>query len=94
MTLGLAGAKASPGAEIVGNFLSLIFAHFKPSMATPTRFSDAALARLVMPVFLIVGGRDPMNDSKEARVRLERHAPAVWVRYLPEVGTPWSAKRR
>lgn len=40
----------------------------------------------MMPVLLVVGGRDPMLDSAESHRRLERAVPRLTVRFLPDAG--------
>jgi pimeloyl-ACP methyl ester carboxylesterase len=76
----------SSEARAVVDLMGLISKHFRQNFAKVTRFSDAALSRLTMPVLAIVGGQDPMLDSRETRDRLEAHAANVQVRYLPDVG--------
>jgi pimeloyl-ACP methyl ester carboxylesterase len=85
MTLGPAPPRAE-GAQAMEKFSSLVFAHFRPNMARVARFSDAALARLSMPLLLIVGERDAMLDSRETRARIERHVLRAEVRWLSGVG--------
>jgi pimeloyl-ACP methyl ester carboxylesterase len=84
--LGPSAVPDSPAARAVANFSTLIAKHFRQNLKKVTRFSDAALARLTMPVLAILGGRDPMLDSSETRRRLETHLPHIEVRYLPDVG--------
>ncbi|HJW41133.1 MAG TPA: hypothetical protein VJ476_07880, partial [Rhizomicrobium sp.] len=48
--------------------------------------TDAALKRLTMPVFAILGGRDAMIDSAGTRRRLEAQVPGVDIRWLAEEG--------
>jgi pimeloyl-ACP methyl ester carboxylesterase len=84
--LGPSPVADSREAQAVVELMGLISKHFRQNLAKVTRFSDAALARLTMPVLAIVGGRDPMLDSGETRDRLEAHAARVQVRYLPDAG--------
>jgi pimeloyl-ACP methyl ester carboxylesterase len=49
-------------------------------------FSDAALARLRMPVLAIVGAHDALLDSADTKRRLERSVPHAEVEYLPDAG--------
>ena len=44
------------------------------------------MKRLTMPVMLIVGGHDALIDSQDSKRRLERSAPHLTVRLLPEAG--------
>lgn len=66
--------------------MAAIHANFRPRRERVPVFSDAALARLIMPVMLIVGARDVMLDSMESKARLEKAVPHVKVRLLPEAG--------
>jgi pimeloyl-ACP methyl ester carboxylesterase len=86
MMLGAANADPSPAAKAVGDFMSLIFRHFRQNLAKVSRFSDEALARVRSPVLLIVGARDAMIDSAQTRRRLEHAVPAVEVRWLADAG--------
>lgn len=65
-------------------FMSLIVSNTRARPLKIPIFSDAALARLTMPVLAIVGGKDVLLDSEETRRRLQAHAPRAKVRYLPE----------
>lgn len=82
-------ARPEGGAPIdprVAQLVSLVQKHFRPRRARVPIFGDAALARLAMPVLLVVGGRDVLLDSAETKRRLERGAPRATVRFLPEAG--------
>jgi pimeloyl-ACP methyl ester carboxylesterase len=84
--LGPVAFEDSREAHAVAAFMNLVSKHFRQNLAKVTRFDDAALERLTMPVFAIVGGRDPMLDSQETKQRLERRAADAQVLYLPDVG--------
>jgi pimeloyl-ACP methyl ester carboxylesterase len=84
--LGAYEANPSPAAQAVGDFMSLIFKHFRQNLAKVPRFSDEALARVRSPVLLIVGARDAMIDSADTRLRLERTVAELEVRWLADVG--------
>ena len=86
MMLGAPVLAANPAAQVVAEFMDLIFKHFRQNLARVSRFSDALLQRLTMPVLVIVGARDAMLDSAETRRRLEQHAADLEVRYLADVG--------
>jgi len=79
-------AQAPPPNPHFAAFVSLIFEHFRPRREPIPRFSDERLERLSMPVMLIAGGSDPLLDSEETQRRLERWAPRLTVRLLPEAG--------
>lgn len=68
------------------DFVSLIFRNFRPRRERVPLLSDEALKRLTIPVMLIVGGRDVLLDSEGSRRRLERWAPCLTLRFLPEDG--------
>ncbi|KAA9157592.1 alpha/beta fold hydrolase [Amycolatopsis acidicola] len=66
-------------------YVALIFTHFLPRREKLPVFSDAELAKLTMPVRVIVGGRDAMFDSKDTETRARQAIPGVAVTVLPEV---------
>jgi pimeloyl-ACP methyl ester carboxylesterase len=66
--------------------LMLRFRHFRPRMDPLPVRTDAELARLTMPVQLIVGGRDVMLRSAETRDRIARHVPHAQVSFLEDEG--------
>lgn len=84
MVLGRAPANVPPAVQRFADFVSLIHQHFRPRRVKLPIFSDAALARLTMPVLAIVGGKDILLDSDETQRRLARIIPHADVRYLPE----------
>jgi pimeloyl-ACP methyl ester carboxylesterase len=86
MMLGAAPAPQSGAAQAVGNFMTLIFKHFRPNLAKVARFSDAALQTLKMPVLVILGARDAMLDSAETLHRLEAAVSLLQVEWLPDAG--------
>lgn len=57
--------------------------HFRPRREKLPVFDDAALAKLTMPVLVVLGARDALLDSAETQRRLEGHAT---VRLLPDAG--------
>src|SRR5690606_4408737 len=75
MLLGPRAARTSTHAKEVGEFASLIHRHFRQRLDKVVRFDDATLARLSMPVFVIVGAKDPMLDPAETIERLSSCAP-------------------
>jgi len=84
--LGPTGFGDASGAQAVEAFTSLINRHFRHRMDKLTRFDDATLGRLAMPVLLIVGALDPMLDSAETRQRLAAAVPDLEVIVLPDIG--------
>ncbi len=86
MILGPMPDADNPGAIEASDFLSLINRHFRQRLDKVARFSDDTLKRLTMPVFLIVGEKDPMLDPAETVRRLKDNAPQTEIRSLPDVG--------
>jgi pimeloyl-ACP methyl ester carboxylesterase len=84
MVFGRAPAQITPSQAQMRDFMVLIFKHFCPRIVKIPIFSDAALRRLTMPVFAIVGGKDVMLDSEETRDRLARIVPQADIRFLPD----------
>ena len=67
-------------------FMNVIMAHHKPRIGALPLFSDAELQRLTMPTLLVVGARDALYPSDQTAARLQKLAPCVTVRMLPEAG--------
>lgn len=74
------------GAGAVNEFVALINRHFRQRLDKVARFGDAALKGLTMPIFLIVGEKDPMLDPVETIQRLKDNAPQTEVLSLHDVG--------
>jgi pimeloyl-ACP methyl ester carboxylesterase len=66
--------------------LLLVFRNFRPRMGRIPCVSDADLARLSMPVQVIVGSDDALLNSKETRDRVERCVREASVIYLENAG--------
>jgi pimeloyl-ACP methyl ester carboxylesterase len=82
--------KAAAGSQDVppaaATFVTTIFRHFRPRMERiPTR-TDAELARLKMPVQVVVGGNDAMIRSRETRDRMMKCVPHADVVFLEREG--------
>lgn len=86
MVLGRAPENPTSAEREMGDYVSLIFRHFRPRLERLPRIGDAALARLTMPVLAILGGKDVLLDSADTRRRLETHAPRPEILFLPEEG--------
>jgi pimeloyl-ACP methyl ester carboxylesterase len=67
-------------------FMNTIMTHFKPRIGVLPMFSDDELRCLTMPVLLLVGARDALNDSEKMAERMRRLVPAADVRVLPDAG--------
>lgn len=80
------GADAPPAARAFAEFAKLIFTHFRPRTERLPRFDANALAKLDMPVLVILAGRDVFIDSAGTRDRFERHVRNATILYLPEAG--------
>jgi len=84
MVFGPAPENPSPAAQAFGGFFAMIHQHAVPRRVQIPTASDAALARLAIPVMAVVGGKDVLIDSGETRRRLERHTPGAEVHFLPD----------
>jgi pimeloyl-ACP methyl ester carboxylesterase len=84
--LGRAPVDPTPPIKAFIEFMELIRRHFRPRMVKMPVFSNSALHNLCAPLIAIVGGRDVLLDSAQTKRRLEQHAPAAQVVYLPEAG--------
>jgi pimeloyl-ACP methyl ester carboxylesterase len=78
----LGADKANP----VGPYLATILTHFIPRTDPLPRLSQAQLARLKMPVLMIVGDKDNLLDSAGSRRRLSSAAPHAQIVTLPGMG--------
>jgi pimeloyl-ACP methyl ester carboxylesterase len=58
----------------------------KPRREKLPVFTDEQLTQLTMPLYVAVGGRDAMLDSRQTKQRLEQHARHVTVDLHPEAG--------
>jgi pimeloyl-ACP methyl ester carboxylesterase len=86
MVLGKRPAAATEGERRVGEFVEVIFKHFRPRMAKLPALSDEALNQLTMPVMAIVGAKDVLLDSADTKRRLERAVSNVQILYLADAG--------
>jgi pimeloyl-ACP methyl ester carboxylesterase len=77
---------APPHARAFGEFMRLIFTHFRPRKERLPRFGDEALRRLTMPVMAVLGGKDVFIDSAGTRSRLAALVPPAEIHFLPEAG--------
>ncbi len=84
--LGRAASDSSPAMRQMGEFISLIFARFRPRRDTLPAFSDEALQRLTMPVLVILGGRDVLLDAHQTRRRFERNVKQAGIEFIPDAG--------
>jgi pimeloyl-ACP methyl ester carboxylesterase len=67
-------------------YMNVIMTHFKPRVGALPNFSDAELEKLCMPTLLIVGAQDALFPPDKLAARLQKTAPNVTVRMLPEMG--------
>ena len=86
LVFGRRSSAPSPEAQAFGDFISLIFAHFRPRRDKLPVFSDGALEKLTMPVLVILGGKDVLLDSQDSRRRLAKTVPHAEVDFLPDAG--------
>jgi pimeloyl-ACP methyl ester carboxylesterase len=66
--------------------ITTVFKHFRPRRERIPVRTDEELARLHMPVQLILGGRDVLLRSAETRHRMERQVRQLQVIYLENEG--------
>ena len=76
----------SPAAKAFGDFMQLIFTHFRPRTERLPPFSDEALRRLTMPLLAILGGKDVFIHSAGTRARIAVNVPNAEIVWLPEAG--------
>lgn len=79
-------ADAPPAVRAFGEFMGLIFKHFRPRTEKLPAFPDAALQRLTMPVLAVLGAKDVFIDSEGTKRRLAANLPRVDVRWLTDAG--------
>ena len=79
-------ATATPFDGALADYVSLIFASFRPRRETLPLFGDEPLRSLTMPLLAIVGARDAMLDSADTARRLARAVPHASVVVLPDAG--------
>ena len=84
--LGRAQSISSPMINEIGDFISLVFTHFRPRTGKLPIFSDKALGALTMPVMAVVGAKDALLNSQQTKSRLERNLRNADVRLLPDAG--------
>ena len=70
--------------QAMASLMQEIGAAIKPRVVTIPRLSDEQLHHLVMPMLVIVGGRDALHDSADTRSRLQRHVPAAEVVFIED----------
>ena len=81
-----AAAESSAEFRIFGDFMQLIFSHFRPRTETLPAITDEALRRLSMPILAILGAKDVMIDSTGTRRLLTEAAPQTKVLWLETSG--------
>ena len=84
MVFGRASGEAPPAARPLIELMGLIGRTIRPRVVGIPRLTDAELARLRAPLWVVVGGRDVLIDSEDTRRRLARWAPRAQVVFLPE----------
>ena len=85
----LIGPVADAEAEIPLEFVelqALIFRGFRARQEPLPVFSDAALARLTMPLLAVLGAHDALLDSASTRARLAARVPHTEIAWLPDAG--------
>lgn len=82
----VSSGEPSPADATFGAFMQTIFAHCRPRTETLPAITDAELARLSMPLFVILGARDVLIDSADTRARFESAAPNAEILWLADAG--------
>jgi len=81
---------AAGGAATVPNraaeFVMTVFQHFRPRMESMPVRTDAELSGLMLPVQVVIGGKDALIRSIETRDRVRRLITHADVTYLNEAG--------
>lgn len=68
------------------DFFRLAQRHYVARTRPIPTFTDQMLRTVMMPLKVIVGGKDAIFDSDDTKRRLERCVPKAQVEYLPEAG--------
>jgi pimeloyl-ACP methyl ester carboxylesterase len=76
----------SPAVQYYLDFITLIFKNLRPRTEKMPMIEDAALRRLGMPTLVILGAKDVMLDSVQARRRVEAHVARGTIDWLAEAG--------
>jgi len=84
MVFGRPQGELPPAARPLVELMGLIGRSIRPRIVRIPRLSDMQLAALKAPMLVILGGRDVLLDSEDARRRLAKSAPQAEVAYLPE----------
>jgi pimeloyl-ACP methyl ester carboxylesterase len=84
MVFGPFRGEPPPALKPFADLMGLIGRTIRQRIVNIPRLSDAELARLTMPMLVIVGGKDVLIDSEDTRCRLAKSAPHAEVVFLPE----------
>jgi pimeloyl-ACP methyl ester carboxylesterase len=84
--MGFAAKDLSPEEDAFLKLFGLVQSGFVARMQMLPRFSDSALKTLTMPILAVLGGKDALFDSRDARRRFSVCTPQAEVVYLPEEG--------
>jgi pimeloyl-ACP methyl ester carboxylesterase len=68
------------------SYLGLLVEHVRPRLEPLPIFGDEALRGISAPVFVAVGGKDALLDSRETLLRVAAAVPDARIRYLPNAG--------
>lgn len=68
------------------DYMLTIQRHYRPRRDALPIFCDADLKAIAAPLFVVVGARDRMLNSRETTARLAHLQPAALIRVLPDVG--------
>lgn len=86
MVLGPPPTDLTPEQARLGAFMLLVIRHVRPRIVKIPLATDAALTALSMPILAILGDRDALIDTAEARRRLAAGRPDARIVWLEGVG--------
>ncbi|MBN1190546.1 MAG: alpha/beta hydrolase [Dehalococcoidales bacterium] len=67
-------------------YLDVIMTYYRPRIGPMHMYTDRELRRLTMPVMLITGSKDPIQNTARVAARLKRLVPSLNHRLFPEKG--------
>jgi pimeloyl-ACP methyl ester carboxylesterase len=75
--------KIDPGAVV---FMNAIMTNFKPRIENMKMYTDQELSRLTMPVLLVGGKLDAIQNNDKISLRLKKLVPGLTSHILPDCG--------
>jgi pimeloyl-ACP methyl ester carboxylesterase len=84
LVFGSQSTPVPPQLRFFVQFLASVASEVRPRIVKIPVLSDKELSGLKMPMLVILGGKDVLLDTAEAKRRVERFVPQANVRYLPK----------